>query len=87
MFKSIKPIYLVGRVPLDSYHGGFIFPLFFTGASLGLAVAFGIPTMHPTIAVLCCMAAINVAIAKTPISTTIILTVLSDATILPVVAI
>lgn len=69
------------------FRGGFIFPLFFTGASLGLAIAFGIPTIHPTIAVLCCMAAINVAITKTPISTTIILTVLSDTTILPVVAI
>lgn len=69
------------------FRGGFIFPLFFTGASLGLAVAFGIPAIHPTIAVLCCMAAINVAITKTPISTTIILTVLSDTTILPVIAI
>lgn len=69
------------------FRGGFIFPLFFTGASLGLAIAFGIPTIHPTIAVLCCMAAINVAITKTPISTTIILTVLSDTTILPVIAI
>ncbi|MEM0982094.1 MAG: chloride channel protein, partial [Cyanobacteria bacterium P01_H01_bin.58] len=69
------------------FRGGFIFPLFFTGASLGLAIAFGIPTIHPTIAVLCSMAAINVAITKTPISTTIILTVLSDTTILPVIAI
>ena len=69
------------------FRGGFIFPLFFTGASLGLAISFGIPAIHPTIAVLCCMAAINVAITKTPISTTIILTVLSDTTILPVVAI
>ena len=69
------------------FRGGFIFPLFFTGASLGLAIAFGIPDVHPTIAVLCCMAAINVAITKTPISTTIILTVLSDTTILPVIAV
>lgn len=69
------------------FRGGFIFPLFFTGASLGLAIAFGIPSVHPTIAVLCCMAAINVAITKTPVSTTIILTVLSDTTILPVIAI
>ncbi|NEQ96089.1 MAG: chloride channel protein [Cyanothece sp. SIO2G6] len=69
------------------FRGGFIFPLFFTGASLGLAIAFGIPAIHPTIAVLCCMAAVNVAITKTPISTTIILTVLSDTTILPVIAI
>ncbi|MEM1367739.1 MAG: chloride channel protein [Cyanobacteria bacterium P01_H01_bin.15] len=69
------------------FRGGFIFPLFFTGASLGLAIAYGIPNVHPTIAVLCCMAAINVAITKTPISTSIILTVLSDTTLLPVIAI
>ncbi|MEM9541195.1 MAG: chloride channel protein [Cyanobacteria bacterium P01_E01_bin.42] len=69
------------------FRGGFIFPLFFTGASLGLAIASGIPAIHPTIAALCCMAAINVAITKTPISTAIILSVLSDTTILPIVAI
>lgn len=69
------------------FRGGFIFPLFFTGASLGLAIAYGIPGIHPTIAMLCCMAAINVAITKTPISTSIILTVLSDTTIMPIIAI
>ena len=69
------------------FRGGFIIPLFFTGASLGLAVSMGIPSVHPTIAVLCCMAAINVAITKTPVSTTIILTVLSDTAILPIIAI
>ena len=69
------------------FRGGFIFPLFFTGARLGLAGAVGFPFLHPTIAVLCCMAAINVAVTKTPVSTTIILTVLSDTTILPVIAI
>ncbi|MEO0377557.1 MAG: glutathione S-transferase C-terminal domain-containing protein [Cyanobacteria bacterium P01_A01_bin.17] len=69
------------------YQGGFIFPLFLAGASLGLAVAFGILTIRPTIAVLCCVAASSVAITKTSISTTIILTALSDATISPVVTI
>jgi H+/Cl- antiporter ClcA len=69
------------------FRGGFIFPLFFTGASLGMAIALLVPGIHPTIAVLCCMAAINVAITKTPISTTIILTVLSDTTILPILAV
>lgn len=69
------------------FRGGFIFPLFFTGASLGLAIAYLVPSIHPTIAMLCCMAAINVAITKTPISTTIILSVLSDTAIIPVVAI
>ena len=69
------------------FRGGFIFPLFFTGASLGLAIAFSIPGVHPTIAMLCCMAAINVAITKTPISTSIILSVLSDTSIIPIIAI
>ncbi|NJN72237.1 MAG: chloride channel protein [Limnothrix sp. RL_2_0] len=69
------------------FRGGFIFPLFFTGASLGMAIAVGLPSIHPTIAILCCMAALNVTITKTPISTTIILTVLSDTTILPIIAV
>ena len=69
------------------FRGGFIFPLFFTGASLGLAISAAIPMIHPTIAMLCCMAAINVAITKTPVSTSIILGVLSDTSILPIIAI
>ncbi|WP_205127700.1 chloride channel protein [Okeania hirsuta] len=69
------------------FRGGFIFPLFFTGASLGLAISFLIPGVHPTIAMLCCMAAINVSITKTPISTSIILSVLSDTSIIPIIAV
>lgn len=69
------------------FRGGFIFPLFFTGASLGLAISFCIPAVHPTIAMLCCMAAINVSITKTPISTSIILSVLSDTSIIPIIVI
>ncbi|WP_293084041.1 chloride channel protein [Okeania sp. SIO3B5] len=69
------------------FRGGFIFPLFFTGASLGLAISFLIPEVHPTISMLCCMAAINVSITKTPISTSIILSVLSDTSIIPIIAI
>ena len=60
---------------------------FFTGASLGLAISFLIPAVHPTIAMLCCMVAINVSITKTPISTSIILSVLSDTSIIPIIAI
>ena len=69
------------------FRGGFIFPLFFIGANLGLAVSIAFPQFHPTIAMLCLMAAVNVAITKTPVSSTVILTVLSDTTILPVIAV
>ncbi len=69
------------------FRGGFIFPLFFTGASLGLAISAAIPGAHPTITMLCCMAAINVAITKTPVSTSVILSVLSNTSILPIIAV
>ncbi len=67
------------------FRGGFIFPLFFIGANVGLAISLMVPGLHPTIAMLCLMAAINVAVTKTPISTSIILSVLSDTSILPII--
>ena len=69
------------------FRGGFIFPLFYIGAALGLAISLGFPEVHPTIGMVCMMAAVNVAITKTPISTTVILSVLSDSAIVPVIVI
>lgn len=69
------------------FRGGSIFPLFYIGAAAGYALALTFPQIHPTIAMVCLMAAVNVAITKTPISTTVILSVLSDTAIVPVVVI
>lgn len=71
----------------SGFRGGFIFPLFYIGAAAGLAIALSIPQIHPTIAMICMMAAVNVAITKTPISTTVILSVLSDTAMVPVIVI
>jgi len=71
----------------SGFRGGFIFPLFYIGAAVGLAISLGIPQIHPTIGMICMMAAVNVAITKTPISTTIILSVLSDTAMVPVIVI
>ncbi len=71
----------------SGFRGGFIFPLFYLGATFGYAIALGFPSIHPTIAMVCMMAAVNVAITKTPISTTIILSVLSDTAMVPVILI
>ncbi len=68
------------------FRGGFIFPLFFIGACVGMAVSRIFPEVSPPVAVLCMMAAVNVAITKTPISTTVILTELSGTSMLPVIA-
>ena len=59
------------------YRGGFIFPLFSTGAALGRMIAFFIPGIPVQLAVLCMAAAINVAITRTAIATTLILCYLS----------
>ena len=71
----------------SGFRGGFIFPLFYIGSAIGMAIALGIPQIHPTISMVCMMAAVNVAITKTPISTTVILSVLSDTAMVPVIVI
>lgn len=71
----------------SGFRGGFIFPLFYIGGAVGLAIALAVPQIHPTIGMICLMAAVNVAITKTPVSTTIILSVLSDTAMVPVIVI
>lgn len=71
----------------SGFRGGFIFPLFYIGAAVGFAIALGFPQIHPTIAMVCLMAAVNVAITKTPVSTTVILSVIADTSMVPVIVI
>jgi H+/Cl- antiporter ClcA len=71
----------------SGFRGGFIFPLFYIGAAVGLAISLAVPQIHPTIGMVCMMAAVNVAVTKTPISTTVILSVLSDKAMVPVIVI
>ncbi len=71
----------------SGFRGGFIFPLFYIGSVVGCAIALGFPQIHPTIAMVCMMAAVNVAITKTPISTTVILSVIADTSMVPVIVI
>ncbi|MEA5504560.1 chloride channel protein [Halotia wernerae UHCC 0503] len=60
------------------WRGGFIIPLFFTGACIGKAVAILIPELNPSLAMICTMAAINAAVTRTPISTTLLLSKLTN---------
>ncbi|MFN6486183.1 MULTISPECIES: chloride channel protein [unclassified Nostoc] len=60
------------------WRGGFIIPLFFTGACIGQAVAVLIPGINPALAMICTMAAINAAVTRTPISTTLLLSKLTN---------
>jgi H+/Cl- antiporter ClcA len=92
---SVSHLFLIAAVKMLTigftlhfgFRGGFIFPLFFIGAALGLGISTIFPTIPPLVAMLSLMAALNVAVTKTPISTTMILTALSGANLLPLLAI
>lgn len=61
----------------SGWRGGFIIPLFFTGASLGLIIHHIFPGTNLSLAVIACMAAINACVTRTPMSTTILLATLT----------
>lgn len=61
----------------SGWRGGFIIPLFFTGATLGLIIHYFFPGTNATLAIISCMAAINACVTRTPMSTTILLATLT----------
>jgi H+/Cl- antiporter ClcA len=60
------------------WRGGFIIPIFFTGACIGKAIAVLIPGINPALAMICTMAALNASVTRTPISTTLLLSKLTN---------
>lgn len=61
----------------SGWRGGFIIPLFFVGATLGLIIHNIFPSISPTLAIISCMAAINACVTRTPMSTTILIATLT----------
>lgn len=61
----------------SGWRGGFIIPLFFVGATLGLIIHHFLPSTNLTLAIISCMAAINACATRTPMSTTILLATLT----------
>ena len=59
------------------YRGGFIFPLFASGAAFGQATLFLFPSLNPNVTCLAFAAGINAAVTKTAMATTLILSFLS----------
>ncbi len=84
---AIAKMFAISFTLHSGFLGGFIFPLFFIGANVGYAISLVVPQVHPTVGMVCMMAAVNVAVTKTPVSTSIILSVLSGTVMLPVIAI
>ena len=61
----------------SGWRGGFIIPLFFVGTTLGLIINQLYPGQNLTLIAVCCMAAINSSVTRTPISTIILLSTLT----------
>ncbi len=77
---AVAKIIAISITVHGEWRGGFIIPLFFTGACLGKAIAQLIPGLDPVLAMLAVMASLNAAVTRTPISTTLLLTKLTGFT-------
>lgn len=64
----------------SGWRGGFIIPLFFVGATLGLILHQIFPSISLSLCIVSCMAAINACVTRTPMSTTILLSTLTGFT-------
>ena len=81
-------MFSIGFTLHSGYRGGFIFPLFFIGAASGIAISFASQSLISLpVAIIGLMAAVNVGVTKTPISTSVILISLTGSAMFPVVAI
>ncbi|WP_093113040.1 chloride channel protein [Salinimicrobium catena] len=73
----ILKIVAIAITVTSGWRGGFIIPLFFVGTTLGLIIHNLFPSTNVSLAIVACMAAINVCVTRTPMSTTILLATLT----------
>lgn len=73
----VMKILAISVTVTSGWRGGFIIPLFFVGATLGLIIHQLFPSTNLSLAVITCMAAINACVTRTPMSTTILLATLT----------
>lgn len=84
---ALAKIIGIGFTLHSGYRGGFIFPLFFIGAACGIALSLATRQFIPfSVSIIGLMAAVNVGVTKTPISTSVILISLTGGSLFPVVA-
>lgn len=69
------------------WSGGYIFPSFFMGAALGLAIHQALPFIPGIVCLVCVMSGVAVALMKSPIALALIVQALFDVRLAPVIAI
>ncbi|GAB3170640.1 chloride channel protein [Telluribacter humicola] len=73
----VAKILAIAFTVTSGWRGGFIIPLFFVGATLGLVINTILPGQNLPLLLVSCMAAINACVTRTPISTTVLLSTLT----------
>lgn len=73
----IAKVLAIAITVTSGWRGGFIIPLMFVGATLGLIISKIFPGISEPLAVISCMAAINACVTRTPMSTTILIATLT----------
>ncbi len=76
----LAKIFAIAVTVTSGWRGGFIIPLFFVGATLGLIINQIFASTNLSLAMVTSMAAINVCVTRTPMSTTILLATLTGFT-------
>jgi H+/Cl- antiporter ClcA len=69
------------------WSGGYIFPSFFIGTAMGLAVHQLLPFIPEIVCIVCVIAGVSVALLKSPIALAMIILALFDVKLAPVIAI
>jgi H+/Cl- antiporter ClcA len=77
----------IGLTLAAGWRGGIIIPCFLTGIALGKGMSLLIPGLDPTLAMVCCAAAVNVAVMKVPLGTLIVLLTMTGVDALPPLAV
>jgi H+/Cl- antiporter ClcA len=69
------------------WSGGYIFPSFFIGTAMGLAIHQFLPFIPEIVCIVCVMSGVSVALLRSPIALAMIILALFDVRLAPVIAI
>jgi H+/Cl- antiporter ClcA len=84
---ALVKVFLTTMCLSFGWSGGYLFPSFFMGASLGLAIHLLLPFIPEVVCMACVMAGISVVLLRAPIAMTFIVQTLFDIRLAPVIAI
>ncbi|MBI0582608.1 MAG: chloride channel protein [Methanomassiliicoccus sp.] len=87
MALALLKIFLTVTCLSLGWSGGYLFPAFFIGSSMGLAMHQLLPFIPEVVCIVCVMSGVSVALLKSPIALALIVQTLFDVQLAPVIAI